>query len=364
MAFNFIKRQLLKVIEWTDETQNTILYRFDVPDRYAIMRGSQLTVRESQVCIFVVEGKIADVFTPGRYKLDTENLPVLTALYSWKYAFETPYTGEVYFVNTKQFTNQKWGTSNPIMMRDKDFGVIRLRGYGIYSYKVEDAVKLMRELSGTNQQFLTENIADQLRKMILSTVTDVIAESGIAALDLARAKGLRLPIVCNTGGYETVESVQAWRGYIDIWLADLKYVSSALSAELSAAPDYFAEAKPAIEAMMAQAGHPVFDADGILQKGVILRHLALPGHVEDSFAVLNQMAAWNDADPGCFLPSVMSQYTPFYKAAEHGIGRRITTYEYRRVVNYAMDKGLVQGYMQQKSSAKEEYTPSFDLTGV
>ena len=107
MAFNFIKRQLLKVIEWTDETQNTILYRFDVPDRYAIMRGSQLTVRESQVCIFVVEGKIADVFTPGRYKLDTENLPVLTALYSWKYAFETPYTGEVYFVNTKQFTNQK-----------------------------------------------------------------------------------------------------------------------------------------------------------------------------------------------------------------------------------------------------------------
>ena len=185
-----------------------------------------------------------------------------------------------------------------------------------------------------------------------------------AALDIARTKGLRLPIVCNTGGYETVESVEAWRGYIDIWLADLKYVSSALSAELSVAPDYFAEAKPAIEAMMAQAGHPVFDADGILQKGVILRHLALPGHVKDSFAVLDQMAAWNDADPGCFLPSVMSQYTPFYKAAEHGIGRRITTYEYRRVVNYAMDKGLVQGYMQQKSSAKEEYTPSFDLTGV
>jgi putative pyruvate formate lyase activating enzyme len=186
----------------------------------------------------------------------------------------------------------------------------------------------------------------------------------VAALDIARAKGLHLPIVCNTGGYETVENVEAWRGYIDIWLADLKYVSPALSAELSAAPDYFAQAKPAIEAMMAQVGHPVFDADGILQRGVILRHLALPGHVDDSFAVLDQMAAWNDADPGCFLPSVMSQYTPFYKAAEHGIGRRITTYEYHRVVNYAMDKGLVQGYMQQKSSAKEEYTPSFDLTGV
>ena len=140
----------------------------------------------------------------------------------------------------------------------------------------------------------------------------------IAALDIARAKGLHLPIVCNTGGYETVESVEAWRGYIDIWLADLKYVSSALSAELSSAPDYFAQAKPAIEAMMAQAGHPVFNAEGILQKGVILRHLALPGHVDDSFAVLDQMAAWNDADPECFIPSVMSQYTPFYKAASDG----------------------------------------------
>ena len=186
----------------------------------------------------------------------------------------------------------------------------------------------------------------------------------IAALDIARAGGLRLPIVCNTGGYETVESVEAWRGYIDIWLADLKYVSSSLSAELSSAPDYFAQARPAIEAMMAQAGHPVFDSEGILQKGVILRHLALPGHIDDSFAVLDQMAAWNEADPGCFIPSVMSQYTPFYKAAEHGIGRRITTYEYRRVVNYAMDLGLTAGYMQQKSSAREEYTPSFDLTGI
>ena len=175
---------------------------------------------------------------------------------------------------------------------------------------------------------------------------------------------LHLPIVCNTGGYETLDSIERWRGYIDIWLADLKYVSSSLSAELSAAPDYFAAAKAGIEAMMAQTGHPVFDADGILQKGVILRHLALPGHVDDSFAVLDQMAAWNRADPGCFLPSVMSQYTPFYKAADHGIGRRITTYEYRRVVNYAMDLGLTDGYMQQKSSAKEEYTPSFDLTGI
>ena len=186
----------------------------------------------------------------------------------------------------------------------------------------------------------------------------------IAALDKARADGLRLPIVCNTGGYETAESVARWQGYIDIWLADLKYVSPALSAQLSAAPDYFAAAKTAVEAMMAQAGRPVCDAEGMMQRGVILRHLALPGHIDDSFAVLDQMAAWNDADPGCFIPSLMSQYTPFYRAAEQGIGRRITTYEYRRVVNYAVDKGLAAGYMQQRSSAKEEYTPAFDLSGV
>ena len=186
----------------------------------------------------------------------------------------------------------------------------------------------------------------------------------IAALDKARADGLRLPIVCNTGGYETAESVARWQGYIDIWLADLKYVSPALSAQLSAAPDYFAAAKTAIEAMMAQAGRPVCDAEGMMRRGVILRHLALPGHIDDSFAVLDQMAAWNDADPGCFIPSLMSQYTPFYRAAEQGIGRRITTYEYRRVVNYAVDKGLAAGYMQQRSSAKEEYTPAFDLSGV
>jgi len=185
-----------------------------------------------------------------------------------------------------------------------------------------------------------------------------------AALDEARANGLHLPIVCNTGGYETLESVEAWRGYVDIWLTDLKYCSPDLSAALSAARDYFPVAKAAIEAMLAQAGRPVFDAEGILQRGVIIRHLTLPGHIDDSFAVLDQLAAWNDASPGCFLPSLMSQYTPFYKAAEHGIGRRITTYEYRRVVNYALDRGLSAGYMQQKSSAKEEYTPDFDLTGI
>ena len=186
----------------------------------------------------------------------------------------------------------------------------------------------------------------------------------VAALDIARAEGLRLPIVCNTGGYETVESVEAWRGYIDIWLADLKYVSSSLSAELSSAPDYFAQARPAIEAMMAQAGHPVFDSEGILQRGVILRHLALPGHIDDSFAVLDQMAAWNKADPGCFIPSVMSQYTPWGRAgAFPPLDRPLRKSEIRGAEAYMANLGL-EGFTQGVEAAKAEYIPAFDLTGV
>lgn len=186
----------------------------------------------------------------------------------------------------------------------------------------------------------------------------------IAALDLARKNGLSLPIVCNTGGYETVESIHAWAGYVDIWLADFKYSSSALAAELSRAADYPQVALEAIRAMLAQTGPLQYDADGMLQKGVIVRHLAIPGHINDSLAVLDILAALKKEYPNGFIPSLMSQFTPFYKAAEHGIGRRITTYEYRKVVNYAMELGLTDGYMQEKSSAKEEYTPTFDFTGV
>ncbi len=185
-----------------------------------------------------------------------------------------------------------------------------------------------------------------------------------AALDIAREKGLHLPIVCNTGGYETLESIEAWRGYIDIWLADLKYDSPTLAAELSGAANYPQVAKDAIRAMLQQAGPLVYDEQGILQKGTILRHLAIPGHVQDSLAVLETIAALKAEFPNHFLPSLMSQFTPFYKAAEHGIGRRITTYEYRKVIDRAIELGLTDGYMQEKSSAKEEYTPSFDFTGV
>lgn len=184
--FSFIKRQMLKVIEWKeDESSDTIVYRFDVPDRYAIMKGSQLVVRESQVAIFVNEGVVADVFTPGRYKLDTHNLPVLTALCNWKYAFENPYVGEIYFINTRQFAGLKWGTQNPIMMRDKDFGMIRLRGFGAYAFRVSEPKVFMKELLGTSASYGTEDIKEYLKKIIVSGLSDYIAESGSAALDLA-----------------------------------------------------------------------------------------------------------------------------------------------------------------------------------
>ena len=149
-----------------------------------------------------------------------------------------------------------------------------------------------------------------------------------AALDAARAQSFSLPVVYNTGGYETVDAVKALAGYVDIWLADYKY------------------------------------ADGYLQKGVIVRHLALPGHVADSKAVLRRLAALREETGIEFIPSLMSQFTPFYKAAEHGLGRRITTYEYRQVIDEAVRLGLTDGYMQEKSSAREEYTPPFDLEGV
>lgn len=185
-----------------------------------------------------------------------------------------------------------------------------------------------------------------------------------AALDAARSRGLHLPMVYNTGGYETVETVQALQPYVDIWLTDYKYASPSLAAELSRAADYPAVADAALCEMLRRTGAPVFGADGYLQRGVIVRHLALPGHVEDSLAVLRRLAEIRREVGVPFLTSLMSQFTPFYHAEEHHLGRRITTYEYRKVVNEAIALGLTDGYMQEKSSAREEYTPPFDLEGV
>ena len=186
----------------------------------------------------------------------------------------------------------------------------------------------------------------------------------LEALDSARSAGFSLPVVYNTGGYETVETVKALDGYVDVWLADFKYASPNLADRLSSARDYPAVAEAAVRQMLIQTGAPVYDAEGFLQRGVIVRHLALPGCTKDSFAVLQTLARIRKETGVPFVPSLMSQFTPFYKAAEHGLGRRITTYEYRKVIDEAIRLGLTDGYMQEKSSAREEYTPPFNLEGV
>ena len=167
---------------------------------------------------------------------------------------------------------------------------------------------------------------DGARNINLVTATQYLPQVR-RALDLARADGLALPIVYNTGGYETVAAVKALTGYVDIWLTDFKYADPALADRLSAAPDYPAVAEAALRQMLLQTGAPVYDKEGFLQRGVIVRHLALPGCVQDSRAVLTTLAHLQQETGIPFVPSLMSQFTPFYKAAEHGLGRRITTYE-------------------------------------
>jgi membrane protease subunit (stomatin/prohibitin family) len=176
--------QFIEVIEWLDSTNNTLVYRFPVKDQ-EIKNGAQLIVRESQAAIFVSEGQIADLFPPGRYTVDGGNTPILSKLGAWKYGFNSPMKAEVYFVNTKQFTDLKWGTPNPVMMRDTDFGMVRLRAFGIYSIRVADPKAFIKEIAGTNGHFVTEDIEGQLKRTLVGGFSDGLAESKIAALDLA-----------------------------------------------------------------------------------------------------------------------------------------------------------------------------------
>ncbi len=180
----FIKNNLLKAIEWQDPAKNVILYKYPMDGRH-IQFGSKLTVRESQVAIFMNKGKIADVFGPGMHTLKTSNLPILTQLLALPYGFKSPFYADVFFINTKQFTNQKWGTTSPITMRDKEFGSIRLRGFGSYAFKVTNPEAFLKELSGTNSTYTTEDIQSYLRSHLVSCISDTIAESKIGALDLS-----------------------------------------------------------------------------------------------------------------------------------------------------------------------------------
>lgn len=179
-----IGSQFIEIIQWLDETNDSLVYRFPVYNQ-EIKMGAQLTVRENQVALFVNEGKAADLFTPGRYELSTQNIPILTTLRGWKYGFQSPFKAELYFFNTRLFTDLKWGTTNPVMMRDTEFGMIRLRAFGTYAMKIADPKLFFNTVVGTQGLTTTEEITGQLRSIVLSKLSDAIAESKIPALDIA-----------------------------------------------------------------------------------------------------------------------------------------------------------------------------------
>lgn len=182
--FSKLTGQLIDVIEWKDDSADTMVHRYDRNGK-EIMMGAQLTVRESQVAVMVNEGRIADVFQPGRYELSTQNMPIMTALQSWKFGFNSPFKAEVYFINTKQFLDQRWGTANPVMMRDAEFGMIRLRAFGIYSFRVGDPVAFLKEVFGTAAYMTVDGVTGQIKRTLVSGLSDAIAQSKIPALDLA-----------------------------------------------------------------------------------------------------------------------------------------------------------------------------------
>lgn len=184
MVFNFLKGQFIDVIEWLDDSRDTLVYRFE---RYGnnIMMGAKLTVREGQAAVFIHEGQLADTFTPGLYELETNNMPIMTALQHWDHGFKSPFKSEVYFVNTRRFPGLKWGTQNPIMLRDPEFGALRLRAFGSYAIRVTDPAKFLKEIVGTDGEFTEDEISGQIRNIVVQKVSQSLAASGIPALDMA-----------------------------------------------------------------------------------------------------------------------------------------------------------------------------------
>lgn len=181
---DFIKKQFIDVIHWTEAEDGVLAYRFPMAD-FEIQYGAQLTVRESQMAMFVNEGKVADVFAPGMFKLTTQTLPVLTYLKNWDKLFESPFKSDVYFFSTRVQLDRKWGTPNPITIRDKDFGIVRLRAFGIYSYRIVDPKQFYTEVSGTRESYTRDELEGQLRNTLIGSMTDLFAESGVPFLDMA-----------------------------------------------------------------------------------------------------------------------------------------------------------------------------------
>ncbi len=185
---DFLKKQFIDVIEWTDDSRDTLSYRFPDEDK-EIKNGAQLVVRESQVAQFVYLGQFGDRFGPGKHTLTTDNIPILTNLKSWKYALESPFKADVYFVVTRVFTGNKWGTANPVMMRDADFGIVRLRAYGTYDFRIVDVPRFLKEVAGTDDHFRLDEFNDTMRSRIVSVFSDALASARIPALDVAARYG-------------------------------------------------------------------------------------------------------------------------------------------------------------------------------
>lgn len=181
---DFLTGEFIDVIHWTDDTRDTMVWRFERED-HEIKYGAKLTVREGQAAVFVHEGQLADVFTPGLYMLETNNMPILTTLNHWDHGFKSPFKSEIYYVNTTRFSNLKWGTKNPIMCRDPEFGPVRLRSYGTYSVKVTDPARFLVEVVGTDGEFTMDEISYQIRNIIVQEFSRLIASSGIPVLDMA-----------------------------------------------------------------------------------------------------------------------------------------------------------------------------------
>jgi membrane protease subunit (stomatin/prohibitin family) len=182
--FDFIKGEFIEVIDWVDETQDTVIYKF--PDKgNKIMNGAQLTVRESQVAVLMNEGEFGDVYIPGRHELSTKNMPITTTLKSWKYLFDSPFKVDIFYVSTKQFSNLKWGTSNPVILRDAEFGQVRLRSFGTFTMRVMEPRKFIKEFAGTQPWVRVDVVNEQLRNTIVSKMSEGLAEAKISVLDLA-----------------------------------------------------------------------------------------------------------------------------------------------------------------------------------
>jgi excisionase family DNA binding protein len=181
---DYLKTQFLEIIQWQDDSRDTLSWRFPDEDK-EIKRGAQLIVRESQVAQFVYLGQFGDTFGPGKHTLSTDNIPILSTLKGWKYGLESPFKADVYYVNTRLFTGNKWGTANPIMMRDPDFGIVRVRAYGTFDFKVVDVKTFLKEVAGTDNHFRLDEFADTMRSRVVSVFSDALATAKVPVLDVA-----------------------------------------------------------------------------------------------------------------------------------------------------------------------------------